>query len=183
MPKSVSVVAVLEQSTTNVHEKAREAFARDLAAYRAGCESMAEHDMQLPEDKADELLEVCGRLGITAERLAADATAFIKLRNINARIAVIEERNAARRAPLPELAAKLAEANAEFLRVRPECLRRIQQVETALNAAQRAHDAVAHLRDERTDREQGEMLEVRNRFPHLFQELTPDELRKYLARS
>ena len=183
MPKSVSVVAVLEQSTTNVHEKAREAFARDLAAYRAGWQSMAAHDMQLPEDEADELLEVCGRLGITAERLAADATAFIRLRNINARIAVIEERNAARRAPLPELAAKLAEANAEFLRVKPECMRRIEQVETALNTAQRAHDAVANIRDERIDREQGEMLEVRNRFPHLFQELTPDELRRYLARS
>lgn len=181
MPKSVSVAAVLEQSSTNVHEKARAEYARDLAAYRAGCRAMAENEMQLPEAEAAELLEVCGRLGIDAERLVADATAFLRLRNIDARIAAIEARNVARRAPLPELAAKLEEARAEFLRVKPECVRRIAEVETALNTAQRAHDAVANLRDERADNEQAEVRQVQNKYPHLFHDLAPDELRRFLA--
>jgi hypothetical protein len=183
MPKAVAVVDVLEQVTHDVHEKAREAFARDVATYRAGCKAMAEHDGKLPEDEAAELLAVCQRLGIDPTRLAADHTAFIRLRNIDARVAEIEARNVARREPLPGLAAKLEEANAEFLRVQPECLRRIAQVEAAVNEARRAHDAVANLRDERTDNEQAEMRQVQDRFPHLFREMTPDELRRYLARS
>ena len=183
MPKAAAVVDVMEKVTHDVHEKAREAFARDLATYRAGCEAMAEHDGKLPEDQATELLAACERLGIDASRLAADATAFIRLRNINARVAEIEARNIARREPLPALAAKLEEATAEYLRVKPECVRRIEQAEKALNAAQRAHDAVANLRDERTDNEQSEMMAVYGRFPHLFQTMTPDELRRFLARS
>jgi chromosome segregation ATPase len=183
MPNAVAVVDVLEQVTHDVHEKAREAFARDLATYRAGCKAMAEHDGKLPEDEAAELLAVCQRLGIDPTRLAADHTAFIRLRNIDARVAEIEARNVARRGPLPGLAANLEEANAEFLRVQPECLRRIAQVEAAVNDARRAHDAVANLRDERTDNEQAEMRQVQDRFPHLFREMTADELRRYLARS
>lgn len=183
MPKAVAVVDVLEQATHDVHEKAKEAFARDLATYRAGCKAMAEHDGKLPEREAAELLAACQRLGIDPSRLAADSAAFIRLRNINARVAEIEARNAARREPLPGLAAKLKEATAEFERVRPECMRRIAEVEKALTAAQRAHDAVANLRDERTENERTEIMQVQDRFPHLFREMSADELRRHLARS
>lgn len=183
MPKAAAIVDVMEQVTHDVHEKARESFARDLATYRAGCEAMAEHDGKLPEDDAAELLAACQRLGIDSERLASDYTAFIRLRNIKARVAEIEARNVARREPLPALAKKLEEAKAEFQRVRPECLRRIEQVERALDTAQRAHDAVANLRDEPSERERNEILDVWNRFPHLFREITADKLRRHLARS
>lgn len=183
MPKAAAVVDVMEKVTHDVHEKAREAFARDLATYRAGCEAMAEHDGKLPEDQATELLAACQRLGIDPTRLAADYTAFVRLRNINARVAEIEARNVARREPLPALAAKLEEAKAEFVRVRPECMRRIAEAEAALNQAQRAYEAVANLRDERSENEQQEMMAVYSRFPHLFREITPDELRRFLARS
>jgi len=68
-------------------------------------------------------------------------------------------------------------------RVNTECTQRIKAAQAELNAAQRAHDAVANLRDERSDNERVEIMQVQDRFPHLFREMSPDELRRYLARS
>ena len=184
MSKAAAVVDVMEQVTHDVHERAREAFARDLATYRAGCKAMAEHDGKLPEADAAELLAACERLGIDASRLADDHTAFIRLRNINARVAEIEARNIARREPLPRLAANLEEKRATFQRVNAECTARIKAADAELNAAQRAHDAAANLRDERSDNERAEIIQVQDRFPHLFRrEITPEELRRFLART
>lgn len=182
MSGAVAVAAVLKTNLQDVHAAAQEAFARDLDAYRAGVRAMADAGGTLPADKADELLGVCQRLGINHERLASDATAFIRLRNINARIDEIQARNAARREPLPELQREMEEAEREFMRVRVECMGKIQAAETAANVARRAYESIANIREERIEREQAETLDVHNQFPHLFQNITPDELRQFLAR-
>lgn len=186
-PKASPVVDVLEHATTattNVREHALAAYTRDLAAYRDGCRAMAENENRLPEADAVELLAVCGRLGIDPERLSADAAAFIRLGIVEKRVAEIEARNAARREPLPRLAAALEKAEADFVRIRPEAMRRIAEAEAAVNAARREYEAVAKLRDERTENEQAELMAVYSRFPHLFRgDMTPDELRRFLARS
>ena len=178
-----AVVDRLQQATLDVHARAQEAFARDLAAYRAGVQAMAESGGTLPEAQADELVGVCQRLGIASTRLADDAAVFIKRRNIEARIEAVQARNEARIKPLPQLQRAMEEATAEFMRVQTECRTRVEAAESALNEAQRAYDAVAKQRDERCDNERNEIVELQNRNPHLFQPMTGDELRRYLGRT
>lgn len=178
-----AVVDKLEQATLDVHARAEEAFARDLAAYRAGVQAMAKSGGTLPEAQADELVGVCQRLGIASTRLAADAVVFIKKRNIEIRIDAVQARNEARIKPLPQLHHVMEAATAEFLRVQTECRTRVQAAEAALNKARRAYDAVANQREERFDNERNEITELQNRNPHLFQPMTGDELRRYLGRT
>lgn len=182
MPKSVAVVDVMERAAQDVYAKARESFDADLAAYRAGVQAMAESGGTLPADKSDELLAICQRLGIDPARLASDMTAFISLRNINARIEAIQSRNDARREPLPQLQAAMEKASDEFVRVKVECDQKMKAVEATLNEARRRYKAVANQREERTDTQRAEVLELQNRNPHLFQNMTGDELRRFLAR-
>jgi hypothetical protein len=178
-----TVVERLEQAALDVHAKATQAFANDLAAYRAGVQAMGESGGTLPEAQADELIAVCQRLGIAASRLSSDAAVFITRRNINARIEAVQTRNEARRKPLPQLEQAMQEASAEFLRVKVECDAKMRAVETRAAETRRAYDAVANKADERWDREQAEMLELQNRNPHLFHEMTAEELRRYLSRT
>lgn len=178
-----TVVERLEQAALDVHAKATQAFANDLAAYRAGVQAMAESGGTLPEAQANELIEVCQRLGIAASRLSNDAAVFITRRNINDRIAAVQARNEARRKPLPQLEQAMQEASAEFVRVKGECDQKMRAVEKRATETRRAYDTVANKPDERWDREQGEMLELQNRNPHLFREMTAEDLRRYLSRT
>jgi hypothetical protein len=182
-PNAMPRAAVLETTMQDVHAKVQEAFYRDLAAYRDGVRSMAESGGELPEDRTTELLAVCQRLGISSSRLSADATTFIRLANINARIEAVNERNAARREPLPRLHQAMEEAEAEWLRVRVECTTKMQAAERKATDTRRAFDMVNNQRDERFERERDEILELENRSPHLFREMTADDLRRFLART
>jgi hypothetical protein len=182
MPKSVAVVDVVERATQDVFAKACESFDADLAAYRAGVQAMAESGGTLPADKADELLAICQRLGIDASRLASDSTVFIGLRNINARIEAVQARNAARLEPLPQLEQAMQEASDVFVRVKVECDQKMKAAEAKLNEARRQYEKIANQREERTDAERAEVLELQNRNAHLFYSMTADELRRYLAR-
>jgi hypothetical protein len=182
MPRA-AVADVLEKTMQDVHAKAQEAFVRDLAAYRDGVRAMAESGGELPEDRTTALVEACQRLGISPTRLSDDAATFIRLRNINARIDAVHERNTARREPLPRLHEAMQEAEAQWLRVRVECTTKMQEAERKATETRRAYEAVHNLRDERFEREREEILELENRSPHLFREITADELRRYLART
>jgi hypothetical protein len=181
MTKATAVVELLEKTTQSVHEKAVAAFTRDVAAYREAVQAMAESGGTLPEEKADELLEVCQRLGIDATRLSEDATVFIRLRNINARIEAVQARNEARREPLPRLHAAMEEAQAEFSRLRIAYESKVKAADLKATAARRAYESLANQREERADDAYAELREVQSRNPHLFQSMTPDELRRFLA--
>jgi hypothetical protein len=59
----------------------------------------------------------------------------------------------------------------------------MQAAERKATDTRRAFDMVNNQRDERFERERDEILELENRSPHLFREMTADDLRRFLART
>lgn len=181
MVAGVSVVEALEKNTRNVFEQAAESFRKRIAEYREGVRAMAESGGTLPEGQAARLLEVCQALGISPERLAEDTTTIIHERNINARIDEVHARNVAQKEPLPRLSEAYAKAEAEWLRVKTECEQRLKKAEADLNSAMAAFRRVEALRDERTDEDSTKLVQLRGRSPHLYGEITPEQLKRIVS--
>lgn len=181
MVASVSVVAALEKNARNVFEQAAESFRKQLADYREGVRAMAESGGTLPEAQAARLLEVCQALGISSERLSEDTATIIHERNINARIDEVHARNLAKKEPLPRLHEAFQVAEAEWLRVKVECEQRLKKAEADLNSATAAFERVNALRDERTDEDSSKLLQLQSRSPHLYSEITPEQLKRIVS--
>lgn len=178
---AVNVTEAMRQADADVFAQARDKFARDLEQYRAGVRLMAQHGGRLPPDEADRLLEACRSLGIPPDRLDVDVMHALEHDRLTGAMEDIAARNAARMEPIPRLEAELKAAQRECSKVREECEPRIQAAVDRVNDARRAVDAAQRVRLETTDREEREMMRVRDRAPHLFGPVEPDRLRRIIS--
>ncbi len=177
----VDVAEAMRQADADVFAQARDKFTRDLEQYRVGVRLMAQRGGRLPPDEADRLLEACRSLGIPPDRLDADVMCFMEHDSLTASMEDIRVRNAARLEPIPRLEAELKVAQRDCSKVKEECEPRIQAAMDRVNDARRAVEAAQRVRLEASDREEREIMRVRDRAPHLFGPVEPDRLRRIVS--
>lgn len=184
MPQAarVDVAEALEVSLADVLTQAHEKHAADLAIYREGVRGMAEAGGTLPPAQAERLLAVCRDLGIPPARLAADATIMLRHSRHAAAIEAAMQRNAERDRMVTEAEAKVNAETPVFMKVRVECMGKIQAAEARLNEAQRGYSKAQSVRHERVDEQQSSMLQLENAAPYLFRDIEPEVLRRFMAR-
>ena len=68
-----------------------------------------------------------------------------------------------------------------FVKVRAECMGKMQAAEARLNELQRDYSKAQAVRDERVDEQQSSMVQLENAAPHLFRDIEPEMLRRLLA--
>jgi len=178
---AVDVTEAMRQADADVFAEARRKFARDLEQYRAGVILMSQRGGMLPPDEAARLLEACRSLGIPPERLDADVGHVLEHDGLTTRVEAIQVRNAARLEPIPRLEAELKAAQRECSKVREECEPRIQAAMKRVDDARRAAEAAQRVRLETTDREERDIMHVRDRAPHLFGPVEPAQLRRIVS--
>lgn len=178
---AVDVTEAMRQADADVFAEARRKFARDLEQYRAGVILMSQRGGMLPPDEAARLLEACRSLGIPPERLDADVGHVLEHDGLTTRVEAIQVRNAARLEPIPRLEAELKAAQRDCSKVREECEPRIQAAIKRVDDARRAAEAAQRVRLETTDREERDIMHVRDRAPHLFGPVEPAQLRRIVS--
>jgi hypothetical protein len=181
MPDTATKTETDRNVLQDVREAAEQRFARHVATYRAGVMTMAQTGGTLPAAEAEKMVLACEALGISSDRAADDVSAVIRARNIEARIAAVHERNAAKREPLPRLQQELEAAREEWGKVRVECDQRLKAAEALVTEKTRAYEAVERLRDERSDEDQAALRKIHETNPHLFGQVTPDVLKRMMA--
>lgn len=176
MSKTVAVVEAYGQAVQNVFAHAEQAFERNTATYRRLVAAMAESGGTLPQADADALVAVCEALGINPERLGDDAAAVMNANDLTAKIEETQQRNVARRAPLPGLQAEWDAARAVWIEVSSECQERMRVAQADVMEKQRAYEKLAQTRDESTEHHERDLIRLRDAHPHVFGPVTRERL-------
>ena len=164
------------EAVVDVAERMRARFRTQVARYRELVARGVDTGGVLGEAEVAELVQLCDALNLPSERFQEDCGELLGLRDVEARLAEVQARNATPVADVPALEAELAKASAECAGIRSEAELRTRALEKQMADLRREITKEVRRYREPTDRWEREIMERLEANPVLFRrEVEPGE--------